>query len=79
MKILVTGACGYKGHILVPKLLKRGYFVVALDLQWFGNFMPDHERLTLIKERGGTSFITIQIHNKRGLWLAVMSWLLRTA
>jgi nucleoside-diphosphate-sugar epimerase len=24
MKISVTGACGYKGHILVPKLLAEG-------------------------------------------------------
>lgn len=49
MKILVTGACGYKGSVLVPKLLRAGYEVVALDIQWFGNFLPKHEKLTVIK------------------------------
>lgn len=49
MKILVTGACGYKGHVLVPKLLSRGYGVVALDLQWFGNFLTPHQNLTVVK------------------------------
>lgn len=49
MKILVTGACGYKGHILVPKLLSRGYKVIAYDLQWFGNFLEDHPNLEVIK------------------------------
>ena len=49
MKILVTGACGYKGHILVPKLLARGYKVVAYDLQWFGNFLMPHQNLTVVK------------------------------
>jgi nucleoside-diphosphate-sugar epimerase len=49
VKILVTGACGYKGHVLVPKLLAHGYHVIAFDIQWFGNFLPAHENLTIIK------------------------------
>jgi nucleoside-diphosphate-sugar epimerase len=49
MKILITGACGYKGHVLVPKLLARGYEVVAFDIQWFGNFLTPHSNLTLVK------------------------------
>jgi nucleoside-diphosphate-sugar epimerase len=49
MKLLVTGGCGYKGHVLIPKLLKRGYEVVALDVMWFGNFLQPHPNLTVIK------------------------------
>ena len=47
MRIVVTGACGYKGSILVPKLLERGYEVLALDTMWFGNFLSDHPSLTV--------------------------------
>lgn len=49
MQILVTGACGYKGHVLVPKLLDRGHDVVAFDTQWFGNFLAPHENLSVVK------------------------------
>ena len=49
MKILVTGGCGYKGHILIPKLLSRGYEVTAFDIQWFGNYLTPHPNLTVIK------------------------------
>ena len=49
MKILVTGACGYKGSVLVPKLLSQGHFVTALDTWWFGNYLPEHPRLVNIK------------------------------
>lgn len=49
MKVLVTGGCGYKGHVLIPKLLARGYEVVAFDIQWFGNFLESHPLLQVIK------------------------------
>jgi nucleoside-diphosphate-sugar epimerase len=48
MKIFLTGACGYKGSVLVPKLLKAGHRVVALDIMWFGNFLEPHPDLTVI-------------------------------
>ncbi|MBY6266475.1 SDR family oxidoreductase (plasmid) [Azospirillum sp. 412522] len=49
MKVLVTGACGYKGSVLVPKLLRRGYSVVAFDIQWFGNFLEPHPQLEVVQ------------------------------
>ena len=49
MKILVTGGCGYKGHVLIPKLLERGCDVIAFDIQWFGNFLVPHKNLLVIK------------------------------
>lgn len=49
MKLLVTGGCGYKGSVLVPKLLERGHDVTVLDIMWFGNFLPKHPHLTVIE------------------------------
>jgi len=48
-KILVTGGCGYKGSILVPKLIAKGYQVTVMDTQWFGNFF-DSSRNLIIKK-----------------------------
>ena len=48
-KILVTGGCGYKGSILIPKLLDKGYFVVCLDTQWFGSYLEKSSNLEIIK------------------------------
>ena len=50
MKILVTGGCGYKGSILIPKLLDEGYEVINVDNQWFGNYLPQHKNLTNLKK-----------------------------
>jgi nucleoside-diphosphate-sugar epimerase len=47
MKILVTGACGYKGTVLVPKLLSAGHEVVAIDTMWFGNHLKPHPNLAV--------------------------------
>lgn len=49
MKILVTGACGYKGTVLVPKLIAQGHEVVAFDIQWFGNQLREHPKLTVVQ------------------------------
>jgi len=49
MNIFVTGACGYKGTVLVPKLLLAGHKVTAFDLMWFGNKLHDHENLKVVK------------------------------
>lgn len=49
MNIFVTGACGYKGTVLVPKLLAAGHKVTAFDIMWFGNFLAEHPNLTVVK------------------------------
>jgi len=49
MKLFVTGACGYKGSVLVPKLLAAGHEVVAFDIMWFGNFLEPHPRLAVVR------------------------------
>ena len=49
-KVLVTGGAGYKGCVLVPKLLQAGYAVVVYDLMLFGaEGLPSHPHLTVIK------------------------------
>jgi len=49
-KVLVTGGAGYKGCVLVPKLLDAGYAVVVYDLMLFGSDgLPSHPHLQVIK------------------------------
>jgi len=50
MKILLTGGCGYVGTPLTLSLLASGHTVTVVDLQWFGNFLPAHPQLTIIRE-----------------------------
>ncbi len=49
MKIFVTGAMGYKGTVLVPRLLECGYDVIAFDIGWFGNRLKKHPNLRVIE------------------------------
>ena len=49
MKILLTGGCGYVGTPLTLSLLEAGHTVTVVDLQWFGNYLPSHPKLTVIK------------------------------
>ncbi|HHG74897.1 MAG TPA: NAD-dependent epimerase/dehydratase family protein [Persephonella sp.] len=49
--VLVTGAGGYIGTVLVPKLLNKGYYVKAVDRYFFGKEkLPQHQNLEIIKE-----------------------------
>jgi nucleoside-diphosphate-sugar epimerase len=50
MNILLTGGCGYVGTPLTLSLLEQGHKVTVVDLQWFGNFLPSHPNLTVIRE-----------------------------
>ncbi len=47
-KVLVTGGCGYKGSVLVPKLADE-FEVVVLDSMLFGNYLPSTPNISIIK------------------------------
>ena len=47
-QILVTGGQGYKGSVLIPKLLALGHKVTSLDTGWFGNYLQEHENLKIL-------------------------------
>lgn len=49
MRILITGACGFVGSVLTIELLRQGHQILALDTQWFGNHLPKHKSLKMLK------------------------------
>jgi nucleoside-diphosphate-sugar epimerase len=50
MNILVTGGCGYVGTVLTQALLNDGHTIRVIDTQWFGNHLPNHPNLTVVKD-----------------------------
>ena len=50
MKIVITGGCGYIGTQLTSELLEKGYEVIVIDNQWFGNYLKKNKKLTVIKK-----------------------------
>lgn len=52
MRILVTGAGGYIGSVLVPMLIEEGYSVIALDRFFFGRekLPKENKQLKIIED-----------------------------
>ena len=48
-KIFITGGAGYVGTELVIKLLSLDYFVTVYDLFLYGNNIPHHKNLKIMK------------------------------
>lgn len=47
---MVTGGFGYKGSVLVPKLLEAGHDVTVVDTGWFGRHVGADPRLEFVQQ-----------------------------
>lgn len=50
MRIVLTGASGYIGSQLCATLLEAGHQVTAVDAMWFGDHLPAHPQLKVVRE-----------------------------
>ena len=48
--VFITGGAGYVGSVLIPQLLADGWKVTCLDTFWFGDYLPRHAGLHIIKD-----------------------------
>ena len=72
-KVLVTGAGGYVGSMLTPKLLDAGFQVLAFDTYWYGQRVfetyVNHRNLTIIK--GDIRDILLLKEVMQGVWAVI--------
>ena len=62
-KVIVTGANGFIGSSLIKKMVANNVEVVAIDITFAGNRLPDSDLITKI-ESGIDSFLTEKIPNE---------------
>jgi nucleoside-diphosphate-sugar epimerase len=48
-KIFITGGAGYVGSVLTPYLLNKGFQITVFDLFIYGDTLPNHPQLKIIK------------------------------
>lgn len=48
-KILITGGSGYKGVVLIKKLIMLNYKIINIDTNYFGNYFIRHKNVNNIK------------------------------